>query len=207
MHKFLWATALLAVSTTAFAADETARVISATPVTQQVGVPRQACATYATPGIAPQCSTQTIYESRTVAYNVIYESGGKQYSVQMPQNPGRTLRLGVAGAPVVAAPMLAVAQASAAAVSPISVPNEIVEDPAMTNQYSSFTQPYPPPVQVTYAYPGASYYNSPYYGSYAPYGSYWGPAVGLGFIGGFYYGGGRYYGGRGHGHGHGGHRR
>ena len=190
MNRLLLASVLVGCSATAFAADEMARVISATPVTQQVGVPRTACATYAAPGVAPQCSTQTIYESRTVAYTVIYEYAGRQYSVQMPQNPGPTLRLQVAGTPVPVPVVIT-------AVSPVSGPNVIVEDPAMTGQDAGLTQPYPPPVQVTYAYPGVSYYGSPYYGTY---GSYWGPVVGLGFVGG-YYGGGRYH--RGHGgHGH-----
>lgn len=40
-----------------------------------------------------QCSTQTFYENRTVAYNVTYEYAGKQYSVQMPQDPGPYVRL------------------------------------------------------------------------------------------------------------------
>ena len=39
------------------------------------------------------CNTQTFYENRTTAYNVVYEYGGKQYAVQMPQDPGPTLRL------------------------------------------------------------------------------------------------------------------
>lgn len=34
------------------------------------------------------CSTQTRYENRTVAYNVQYEYAGRQYSVQMPNDPG-----------------------------------------------------------------------------------------------------------------------
>ena len=41
------------------------------------------------------CTTQTFYESRTVAYNVVYEVGGRQYSVQMPHDPGPTIRLQV----------------------------------------------------------------------------------------------------------------
>ena len=41
------------------------------------------------------CSTQTVYENRTVAYNVVYEFGGKQYSVQMPHDPGPTIALQV----------------------------------------------------------------------------------------------------------------
>ena len=195
MNRVLFATLLVGASASAFAADEMARVISATPVSQQVGVPRTACATYAAPGVAPLCSTQTIYENRTVAYNVIYEYAGKQYSVQLPQNPGPTLRLGVAGVQAVGAPVIS--SAPSAAVSPMGGQNVIDEDPAMTGQAAGFTQPYPQPVQVAYAYPGASYYSSPYYGSY---GSYWGPVVSLGFVGG-YYGGRRYYGGHG-GHGH-----
>jgi uncharacterized protein YcfJ len=43
----------------------------------------------------PQCGTQTTYENRTVAYNVTYEYGGRQYSVQMPYDPGPTIRLRV----------------------------------------------------------------------------------------------------------------
>ncbi len=40
-----------------------------------------------------RCSTQNFYESRTVAYNVVYQYAGKQYSVQMPRDPGPTVRL------------------------------------------------------------------------------------------------------------------
>ena len=39
------------------------------------------------------CSQQMFYENRTMAYNVIYEFAGKQYTVQMPQDPGPTVRL------------------------------------------------------------------------------------------------------------------
>jgi hypothetical protein len=197
MNRLLCATLLLGVSAPAWAADEMARVVSATPVTQQVGVERQACATYATPGVPPQCSTQTVYESRTVAYNVIYEHSGKQYSVQMPQNPGATMRFTgtgvlVGGAPA-SAPVPASANVSApvAAVSPISV---VADDPANSDDPTGYPQPYPSPVQVSYAHPGVAYYGSPYYSTY---GSYWGPVLGFGFVGG-YYGGGRYHGGHRH---------
>jgi uncharacterized protein YcfJ len=40
-----------------------------------------------------RCSVQTFYEPRTVAYNVVYEYAGKQYSVQMPHDPGPTVQL------------------------------------------------------------------------------------------------------------------
>ncbi len=131
------------------AAQETARVISSTPVVTQVAVPRQVCSNQqvqvqsqksgaggimgAVAGGAignsigggdgravatllgilggamlgdriegggqtqtqnvQNCTTQTFYENRTTAYNVVYEFNGKQYSVQMPQDPGPTLRL------------------------------------------------------------------------------------------------------------------
>ena len=48
------------------------------------------------------CSTQTFYENRTVAYNVVYEFAGKQYSVQTPNDPGPTIALQIS--PVGAAP-------------------------------------------------------------------------------------------------------
>ena len=196
MNKLLVTALLVGASASAFAADEMARVISATPVMQQVGVPRQACATYAAPGVAPQCSTQTIYESRTVAYNVIYEYAGKQYSVQMPQNPGPTLRLGVAGVQASGTPTPIPAAAASVVVDDSGLP-------ATSTTYVAV--PYPAPVQVTYGAPGyVSYYGSPYY-------SNWGPVLSLGFVDG-YYGGGRYYGGYGGyggrgGHGGHGHRR
>jgi uncharacterized protein YcfJ len=131
------------------AAQETARVISSTPVMTQVAVPRQVCSNQqvqvqsqksgagslmgAVAGGAigsnigggdgravatllgllggailgdriegggqtqtqnvQNCTTQTFYENRTTAYNVVYEFNGKQYSVQMPQDPGPTIRL------------------------------------------------------------------------------------------------------------------
>ena len=130
-------------------AQEVGKVISSTPIIQQVAVPRQVCnneqvvtqgqksgagaamgaiaggavgnqighgggravATMAgifggailgdkiegpgTPEVrnVQNCSTQTIYENRTMAYNVVYEFAGKQYTVQMPQDPGPTVRL------------------------------------------------------------------------------------------------------------------
>jgi uncharacterized protein YcfJ len=131
-------------------AVDIARVISATPVIQQVAVPRQVCTDQQVAVQQPksgagavvgaivggalgsaagghgagraaatvlgavggsvvgdriegspdpelrtirQCSTQTAYENRTVAYNVVYEYAGKQYSAQMPHDPGPTLAL------------------------------------------------------------------------------------------------------------------
>ena len=41
------------------------------------------------------CGTQTVYENRTVGYDVTYEYAGRQYRVQTPQDPGPTLRVQV----------------------------------------------------------------------------------------------------------------
>ncbi len=52
-----------------------------------------------------RCSTQNFLENRTTGYNVVYEYAGKQYSVQMPQDPGPTIQLQVAPiAPTLPAP-------------------------------------------------------------------------------------------------------
>ena len=41
------------------------------------------------------CTTQNIYENRLLGYNVVYEFSGKQYTVQLPQDPGPTIQLQV----------------------------------------------------------------------------------------------------------------
>jgi len=133
------------------AQDEQGRVISSTPVVQQVAVPRQVCtdeeisyqerksgagallgalaggaagnaigngsgrAAATAIGLiggavlgnriegqpptrtelVRSCGNQTFYENRTVAYDVVYEYAGRQYRTQMPQDPGRFVRLSV----------------------------------------------------------------------------------------------------------------
>lgn len=147
---------LLALGSTgaAHAQEEQGRVLSSTPVVQQVAVPREVCSNESVTyqgqpsgagallgGIAGgaagnaigngsgraaatvigliggaiignrvegpgqpytesyrQCGTQTFYENRTVAYNVVYEYAGRQYSAQMPQDPGQFVRLNVSPA-------------------------------------------------------------------------------------------------------------
>lgn len=39
------------------------------------------------------CTTQNFMENRLVGYTVVYEYAGKQYTVQLPQDPGPTLPL------------------------------------------------------------------------------------------------------------------
>ncbi len=141
----------LAGSGAALSQEAQGRVISSTPVVQQVAVPREVCSdqqvTYegqksgagaliggiaggamgnaigngsgraaATvigliggamvgnniegPGRSQtetyrQCGTQTYYDNRTVAYDVVYEYAGQQYRTQMAQDPGRYVRLNV----------------------------------------------------------------------------------------------------------------
>lgn len=64
------------------------------------------------------CTTQTVYENRLVGYNVTYEYAGKQYNVQLPQDPGPTIPLQVTpmGTPASTVP------APAPATSPVLVP-------------------------------------------------------------------------------------
>ena len=136
---------------TASAQDERGRVISSTPIIQQVAVPREVCenVTVREPGrtsgagalmggiaggamgnaigggsgraaataigifggailgnriegrgpdrvrTVQECSTQTVYQNQTVAYNVGYEYAGRQYSVQMDEEPGRYVPVSV----------------------------------------------------------------------------------------------------------------
>jgi len=49
-----------------------------------------------------QCSTQTVYENQTVAYDVVYEYAGRRYQTQMPHDPGRFIQIQVQ--PISAAP-------------------------------------------------------------------------------------------------------
>jgi uncharacterized protein YcfJ len=157
-------------------AQETGRVISSTPVIQQVAVPRQVCTNtqVATQGQksgagalmgaiaggtvgnnigsgsgrtaatmlgvfggailgdkvegapAPEvrtvqnCTNQVFYENRTTGYNVVYEFAGKQYSVQMPTDPGPTVRLQIT--PVAAPPVTTYPATPLGSPAPVSVP-------------------------------------------------------------------------------------
>ena len=182
-------------------AQDVGRVISSTPIIQQVSVPRQVCTTEQVAvqqpksgagavmgaiaggamgnaigngsgrvaatmiGImggaivgdrvegAPQvqfqnvqhCSTQTFYENRPVAYNVVYDYAGKQYAVQMPNDPGPTISLNIS-------PVGATSQ-MAAPPSPVTYQQPVYGQPANVivapQVYSgTYFQPYYPPVAV-----------------------------------------------------------
>jgi len=208
MKQQILVVALALVCGTSFA-QEVGRVVSSTPIIQQVAVPRQVCSNEQVAVAQPKsgagavmgaiaggaignavghgggqaaatmlglfggavlgdriegpgntqlqnvqrCSSQTFYENRTVAYNVVYEYAGKQYSVQMPQDPGPTLQLQVTpvgAAPAAAAPM---AQLSYDTVQPTTV---IVTQPV----YPVYApRPYYPPVSLNlgWSYWGGNY--------------------------------------------------
>jgi uncharacterized protein YcfJ len=201
-------------------AQEVGRVLSSTPVVQQVAVPRQMCGTQQVAVQQPKtgagaamgaiaggavgnqigsgggkaaatilgvvgglvlgdriegspttvqnvqnCTTQTVYENRTMSYNVVYEFNGKQYTVNMPQDPGPTVRLQVT-------PMTANGMES---VPPPAIHQPAPPQPMVSAPPVVYTQP----VQ-TVVVPSAYYYPRPYY--YPPVG------VNLGFV----------YGGHGH---------
>lgn len=207
-------------------AQEVGRVISATPIVQQVNSPRQVCTTEQVAvqrprsgagalmgaiaggamgnaigggmgtvaatmlGIvggaaigdnleggqtaqvqnAQHCTTQNFVENRPVAYNVVYEFGGKQYSVQMPNDPGPTVQL----------------QVSAVGSSP---------QRAQVADNTTYSQPVYS--QPTYAQPVYSepVYSQPTYVVAAPpvYSSYYQPnyvvplalGIGIGYLGGY----------------------
>jgi uncharacterized protein YcfJ len=148
-HFTLLSGLITIVASVSVQAQEVGKVISSTPIIQQVAVPRHVCNTQQVVtggqksgagaamgaiaggvignqigqgsgnalatmaglfggaimgdkiegGGAPEvknvqnCSQQMFYENRTMAYNVVYEFAGKQYTVQMPQDPGPTVRL------------------------------------------------------------------------------------------------------------------
>ena len=231
------AAAALLSALPASAMDIMARVISSTPMVQQVAVPRQVCNNqqYITDaprtgggallgaligGVAgnaigsgggraaatalglfggavvgdriegggaqqvqnvQQCGTQTYYENRTTAYNVVYEYQGQQYNAQMANDPGLYVRLQVS--PVGAVNNTSPVQSG----QPQALQQQ--QDPMPVEQgyvvQSSTQQPgYGQPVygqqyygQPVYVQPpvvyqsAPSYYGRPYYGpSFAPIG-------------------------------------
>jgi uncharacterized protein YcfJ len=205
LNKFFITTSLLALATASGAAgaqtpvqpQDMGRVISSTPVVQQVAVPRQVCSQQqvAVPqqrsgagavigaiaggaignqigqgggnaaatliGLVggamlgnsiegqsasqvqtqQQCTTQTFYENRAVAYNVVYEFGGRQYSTQMAQDPGPYVRLQVTpvgSAPALEAPPQAVYSSPPTIVQSVVTvpPTYVVAEPVYRPYYS-----------------------------------------------------------------------
>lgn len=198
---------------TVAAAEEVGRVISSTPVIQQVAVPRQVCnnqpmvvqqpnsgggavlgaiaggalgnqighgsgrAAATVIGLlggaavgdniegprgyvqnVQQCTTQTYYENRTVGYNVTYEYAGKQHSVQLPYDPGPTIRLELTPMAGTTAPL---ADAPTSSGPPGTAVGVIIGTPMAQPIMAA------PPVAYTSYYPAYPaypyYYGRPYY--------------------------------------------
>ncbi len=83
------------------------------------------------------CTTQTAYENRLSGYNVEYDSAGKQYNVQLPQDPGPTIQLQVIpmGMPQSAAPADTVVTTSTA-IAPLITESHVLYVP--TPVYRSY---------------------------------------------------------------------
>ena len=165
-------------------AQETGRVISSTPIVQEVAVPRQVCNQQQN---VQHCTTQTFHENRTVGYDVTYEYGGRQYTAQMASDPGLSVQLqispvGAASAPPAAQPP-AQAQQAEAYVPP--------QGPGIPILSSAPQYQYVQPAQQVVVVPNTVVYPSPYY--YRPYYPPFGISLNLGYS--------RGYGYRGHRHG------
>ena len=181
----LFCTASLGLIVAAAAqAQETGRVISSTPIVQQVAVPRQVC------GQQPaQCSTQTFQENRTVGYNVVYEFGGRQYTAQMANDPGLSVQLQVS--PVGATTAPPDEQPRQQAQSQDYAPPQGVGIPILS---SSPQYQYVQPAQQVMVVPSTVVYSAPYY--YRPYYPPFGVSLNLGYSRGYGYRGGYRHGGR-----------
>jgi uncharacterized protein YcfJ len=213
MKKLLILSSALALSGLSLA-QEVGRVVSSTPIVQQVGQPRNVCTieqvTVQQPksgagalmgGIAggaignavgggggkaaatmigimggailgdsiegqpmaqtqnvQRCSTQTFYENRTVAYNVVYEFAGKQYSVQMPNDPGPTVQLQIS--PVGAIQQGGAPQTAATYPQPVYTQPTTIVVTQETYPYPVYERrPYYPPISLNlgYGYWGGGY--------------------------------------------------
>ena len=99
------------------------------------------------------CVTQTTYENRAVAFNVVYEYAGRQYTTTLREDPGTTLPVEVTAAgaiqgppPVSTAPVpLAVPPSAPPAVAAATANPPVVI--AQSASYTVYAPPiYPPPV-------------------------------------------------------------
>lgn len=235
----------LAVAATQAGAFELGRVISTTPVIQQVAVPQQVCnnteavvsrsgAGAAIGAIAggalgasargsarlpatvigalggavigdrlegnrtqtvQNCVTQNVVENRAVAYNVVYEYAGRQYSATLREDPGTTMPVEVSPAGGIQMPQTQVLPPAAVQAPPVYAPPVAVAPPVVVAPpvpYTVYSTPYPPPPVVVN--PPVVVYQRPYIDPIYP-----AVAVGVGLAawGGYRYGHHRgYHGGR-----------
>jgi uncharacterized protein YcfJ len=132
--------------------------------------------------IAQQCATQTTYENRTVAYNVEYEYAGKQFNVQMPYDPGATIRLQVspvAGAPDGAQQLTAQDNTQGQQVytqgqqAYTQQPQAVILAQSPTVVYPSYAYPYPVYYAPSYYPPVSLSLGFGYYSGYRHHGGHW----------------------------------
>jgi uncharacterized protein YcfJ len=92
------------------------------------------------------CTVQNTLENRTIGYNVVYEFGGKQYSVRMPNDPGPTIALQVS-------PAGAQSQSPVVAAAPVyqQQPEYVQQVPVVISQ-PVYVRPYYPPVSFNFGY-------------------------------------------------------
>lgn len=108
-----------------------------------------------------QCTTQTFYENRTLGYNVTYEYAGRQHTVQLPYDPGETIRLELTPLAATAPPAdeapdsRTPGTAMGTIVGAPPAPPMMAPPPVAYTNYTTYYPAYPYP-----AYP--SYYARPY---------------------------------------------
>ncbi len=106
-----------------------------------------------------QCTTQTTYENRIRHYDVVYEYADKRYSIQMPNDPGQTVRLQLSPIgtmpPQSQAPQVPVQPQTYQQYQPFSQADVIYTQPTTT----VYVQPAPVVYQTAYARP----YIQPFY--------------------------------------------
>jgi uncharacterized protein YcfJ len=113
-----------------------------------------------------RCTTQTFYENRPTAYNVVYEFNGKQYQVQMPQDPGPFVQLSVTP---VTAPAPIQVQPAPVVIRPVTQA-PVYTQPVIVETSTVYVQPAP-----VYSYQAPVYFapvvvRQPYYHhGYRPY--------------------------------------
>lgn len=110
-----------------------------------------------------QCSTQTTYENRIRHYDVVYEYADKRYSIQMPNDPGQTVRLQLSPVGIMPpqsqapqAPQTPVQPQTYQQYQPFSQADVIYTQPT-----TIYVQPAPVVYQTSYARPFAQPFYSP----------------------------------------------
>jgi uncharacterized protein YcfJ len=123
-----------------------------------------------------RCTTQTFYENKATAYNVVYEFNGKQYQVQMPQDPGPFVSLQVTPVGGLPAPVTAPAPVI---IRPVTQ-TPVYTQPVVIESYTTYVQTAPiyvqPPVYVhprhVYVHPAPVVYARPHHPHHNPYPHY-----------------------------------